>query len=188
MPRMPAVLIRIVAAERGQAGGAVPGALAGDPEAVGGREGDGLGDVLGALDQGDGGGSLVGGQVPAQPHLVPVGVGVGCDAAGDRQPGEVGHVLLLVSVQRQSCPRRLLSPPTPRSPYPPGRGRGRRRRGRPRAGRRAPPGRRHRAAVVGDQAAVGAGRRVRAQRDVVAEARQGRGQAEGEELQRHRRR
>ena len=42
------------------------------------------------------------------------------------------------------------------------------------------------AAVVGDQAAVGAGRGAGAEGDVVAEPGQGRGEAEGEELQRHR--
>ena len=73
------------AVERRQAGGAVAGALAGDLEAVGGGEGDRLGDVVGALGEGDRLGPLVGGEVPGEPRLVPVGVARGGDR-GRRSP------------------------------------------------------------------------------------------------------
>ena len=85
MPRMRSVLIRIVSSSGGSGGGAVAGALAGDPEPVGGGEADRRGDVVGALDEGDRAGLLVGGEVPGQARLVPVGVARGGDAAGDLQ-------------------------------------------------------------------------------------------------------
>ncbi len=70
----------------------MPGALAGDAQVVLGGEADRLGDVVGALDEGDRLGALVGGEVPGEAHLVPVGIARGGDAAGDRQPGEVTHL------------------------------------------------------------------------------------------------
>jgi hypothetical protein len=75
-----------------QGGGAVPGALAGDPQAVLGGEADDRGDVLPALDEGDRLGSLVGDQVPGEARLVPVGVAWRCDTAGNGQSGEIAHV------------------------------------------------------------------------------------------------
>ena len=57
-----------------QAEGAVPGPLAGDLEVVLRREANRLGDVVGALGEGDRLGSLVGGQVPSLACLVPVGI------------------------------------------------------------------------------------------------------------------
>ncbi len=72
--------------------GAVAGALGGDPQTVLGGEADRRGDVAGALGEGHGVGSLIGGKVPGRARLVPVGVVGGGDAAGDRQPGEVGHL------------------------------------------------------------------------------------------------
>jgi hypothetical protein len=77
--------------QRRQRGGAVAGALRGDPELVLDGEADGRGDVRAALGEDDGCGPLVGGKVPGGASLVPVGVGGGCDPAGYRQPGEVGH-------------------------------------------------------------------------------------------------
>ena len=85
------------ALERRQRRGAVAGALGGDLEAVVGGEADGRGDVVGALGEDDGVRLLVGDQVPGGARLVPVGVVGGGDAAGDRQPGEVGHLGLLES-------------------------------------------------------------------------------------------
>jgi hypothetical protein len=81
--------------ERGQRRGAVAGALGGDLEVVAGGEADGGGDVLGALGDDDGNRLLVGGQVPGESRLIPVGVVGGGDPAGDSQPGEVGHLGLL---------------------------------------------------------------------------------------------
>ncbi len=75
-----------------QAEGAVPGPLAGDAQVVLGGEADRLGDVVGALDEGDRLGALVGGEVPGEARLVPVGIARGGNAAGDRQPGEVTHL------------------------------------------------------------------------------------------------
>jgi hypothetical protein len=79
------------ALERAQGDGAVAGPLAGDPQVVVSGKADGLGHVVGALDEGDSLGVLVGGEVPGHPRLVPVGVIRGGDAAGDRQPAEVSH-------------------------------------------------------------------------------------------------
>ena len=53
MPAHPLGLDQDRAVERAQRGGAVAGSLAGDPEPVLGGEADRLGDVLGALDEGD---------------------------------------------------------------------------------------------------------------------------------------
>ncbi len=102
--------------ERRQGRGAVAGALAGDLEAVLGGEADGRGDVLGALDEGDGDRPLVGGEVPGQPRLVPVGVGGGGDPADDRQPGEVGQWSLLEeSAKDQFNVKRFTASPSPTS-------------------------------------------------------------------------
>ena len=73
-------------------GGAVPGALAGDPQAVLGGKADDGGDVLAALDEGDRLGPLVGDQVPGKACLVPVGIRRSGDTAGDGQSGEVAHL------------------------------------------------------------------------------------------------
>ena len=71
------------------------GPLAGHLEFVLGGEADRPGDVVGALGEDDGLRALVGGQVPGQARLVPIGIARGGNAAGDRQPGEVTHLGLL---------------------------------------------------------------------------------------------
>jgi hypothetical protein len=78
--------------QRLQGNRAVAGALAGDAEVVRGGEAHGLGDVLGALGEGDAARVLVGGEVPGGARLVPVGVGGCSDAARDREAGEFAHV------------------------------------------------------------------------------------------------
>ncbi len=137
------------AVERRQRRGAVAGALGGDLEAVLGGEADGGGDVVGALGEDDAVRPLVGDEVPGGSRLVPVGVVGGGDTAGDRQPGEVGHLGLLEAVverciQRQTvhgiaCPDQNLAHHIGGEEAVRGDSRGRRR-----GGRRGPPGRRSR--------------------------------------------
>ena len=86
------------------ADGAVPGPLAGHLEVVLRGEANRLGDVIGALDEGDCLGSLVGSQVPSCAGLVPVGVARGCDAAGDGQPGEITHLVSSASCDKGVSP------------------------------------------------------------------------------------
>jgi hypothetical protein len=74
---------------------AVTGALRGDLQIAFDGEANGGGNVVGAIGKDDGDGSLVGGEVPGGARLVPVDVVGGGDPAGDRQPGEVGHLRLL---------------------------------------------------------------------------------------------
>ena len=77
----------------GEAKGSVPGPLAGHLQIVLRREANRLCDVVGALGKGNRLGSLVCREVPGLARLVPVGIARGCDAAGDRQPGEVTHLV-----------------------------------------------------------------------------------------------
>ncbi len=185
IPRIRSVLIRIASSSEPEGDGAVAGPLAGDAQPVLGGEADGSGDVVAALDEGDGARALVGDEVPGRSRLVPVGVVGSGEAAGDRQPAEVGHREAPLA---QKVARSTASPLATNTSLTISGGK------RPWAatpGSASQPRRQRRrivetaAAVVGDDAAVGAARRV-SQLDLGAEPLQGRGGAEAEQLQRHR--